>query len=174
MARLHSVLDTAMSVCIASAAGLEAAIEIQKRLPATQEMILPLAAWSSLAPLALLVIVAALWIVRLLVPAGRAIEILTPLESGVVPDVFEVRGSVWPAGAPVQVFVFSEREWRPQQLPTRDGALWSARCHFDGGDGGGFKIAAVSRRALVVGAVRSLPRWATTTSRIVRVTRQEA
>jgi hypothetical protein len=87
-----------------------------------------------------------------------------------------VRGSIWPAQEPVQVFVLTGRKWLPQQLPTRDGALWSARCRFEtapGTNDSAFKIAAISRATLVVGPVRRLPWWSTTTSRIVRVTRRE-
>ena len=175
MARFVSVLDTAMAVCLATVAAFEAAIEIQRRFPDTQGMILPVTGWSNLVPLALLALVACLWLGRLFLPETSTIEILTPLEDSVVSAVYEVRGSIWPASEPVQVFVLAGREWRPQQLPARDGALWSAQCHFEmpiAGSDSDFKIAAVSRAALIVGPVRRLPWWSRTTSRIVRVKRR--
>jgi hypothetical protein len=175
MARFGPVLDIAMSVCIATVAAFEAAIEIQRRFPDTQGMMVPIAGWSNLVPLALLALVGCLWLGRLFLPAKRTIQILTPLENSVVPAVHEVRGSIWPAGEPVQVFVLAGREWRPQQLPARDGALWSAQCRFDAPVAGSdleFKIAAISRPALIVGPVRRLPWWSTTTSGIVRVRRE--
>src|SRR5262245_50662862 len=175
MARMVPVLDMAMSVCIAAVAALEAAIEIQRRFPDTQGMIVPIAGWPNLVPLALLALVACLWLARLFLPARRAIQILTPLENSVVPAVYEVCGSIWPAHEPVQVFVLTGREWRPQQLPAPDGALWSAQCQFDApiaGSNSDFKIAAISRAALIVGPVRRLPWWSTTTSAIVRVRRE--
>jgi hypothetical protein len=175
MARLLPLLDAAMSGCIAATAALEAAIEVQRRFPDADGLIVPLAGWPSLLPLALLALVACLWVGRLLLPAGTTIEILTPLTNSAVPEICEVRGSIWPAGEPVQVLVLTGREWQPQQLPTRDGALWSARCRFEAPpeqNDATFKVAAISRTALVVGPVRRLPRWSTAISGIVRVTRR--
>jgi hypothetical protein len=175
MARFVSLLDIAMSVCIAAVAAFEAAIEIQRRFPDTQGIMVPIAGWSNLVPLALLALVGCLWLGRLFLPAKRAIQILMPLENSVVPAVYEVRGSIWPASEPVQVFVLTGREWRPQQLPARDGALWSAQCHFEtplAGSDSDFKIAAISRPELIVGPVRRLPWWSTTTTSIVRVRRK--
>lgn len=175
MARLVSALDIAMSVCIATVAAFEAAIEIQRRFPDDQGVIVTITGWSSLVPLALLALVGCLWLGRLFLPARSAIRILTPLENSAVPAVREVCGSIWPASEPVQVFVLTGREWRPQQLPARDGALWSTQCHFEtpvAGSDSNFKIAAISRATLIVGPVRRLPWWSTTTSSIVRVRRE--
>jgi hypothetical protein len=176
MARLLSVLNVGMAVCIATAAAFETAIEVQERLPDTKETIVPIPSWSNFVPLALLTLATCIWFARVFLSGQKTIQILAPLENSTVPAVREVRGSVWPASEPVQIFVLTGREWRPQQLPARDGAYWSAQCHFETAAAGStseYKIAAISRATLVVGPVKRLPWWSTTSSTIVRVTRRE-
>jgi len=173
MSRTLSVLDTAMSVSIALAAAFEAAIEAQRGLPET-EMIVPITGWLHLVPLSLLLLVGCLWLCRLLLPSRRRIEILAPLEDEIVPQVREVRGSVWPPGEPLQILVLVGREWKPQQLPSRDGAFWSAQCHFGtptAGADADYKIAAISRKTLIIDSTKRLPWWSTTRSNVVRVSR---
>ena len=105
-------------------------------------------------------------------PLQEKIEILTPLEDEIVPRVREVRGSVWPPGEPLQILVYVGREWQPQQLPSRDGAFWSAQCHFGTPTtGADHKIAAISWKTLVIDSAKRLPWWSTTRSNIVRVSR---
>lgn len=169
-----SAFDAAIVTCIALVAGLEAAIEFQRLFPESGTIV-STTGWLRFAPFALLALGGCLWVCQLLLPPRRTIEILAPLEGETVPHMREVRGSIWPASEPVQVFVFTGREWRPQQLPVREGALWSAQCQFDASLAGSdmeFKIAAISRHSLIVGPVRRLPRWSTTTSSIVRVRQQ--
>ena len=171
MSRMLSVFDIAAVISIAVIAGFEAAIEVQRGFPQT-EMMVPITGWLQFVPLALLIFVACLWLCHLLLPAGRTIEILAPLENETVPNVREVRGSIWPPSEPLQILVFVGWEWHPQQLPTRDGASWSAQCHFGTptvGANSDCKVAAISRKTLIVGSVRRLPWWSTTRSNVVRV-----
>ena len=172
MPRLLSAVEMAALISIALVAALEAAIEVQRGLPETEVMV-PMTGWLRLAPLGLLIFAACLWLCRLLLPNRRTIEILAPLEDESVPHMREVRGSVWPPDEPLQVFVFVGWEWQPQQLPRRDGASWSAQCHFGTPTAGAdtdYKIVAISRKTLVVGSVKRLPWWSTARSNIVRVT----
>ena len=170
MLRLLSDIATAISLALVAA--LEAAIEVQRGLPQT-DVIVSTTGWVRFAPLGLLIFAGCVWLCQLVLPGRRTIEILTPLEDEAVPQTREVRGSIWPPGAPLQILVFAGWEWQPQQLPTRDGASWSAQCHFGASSAevGSCKIAAISRQVLVVGAVKRLPWWSTTRSNIVRVTR---
>lgn len=176
MSRMLSVVDVATSTCIATAAAFEAMIEVQRWLPDADKMIVSNIGWSNFVPLALMVLVGCLWIVRLFLSGKRTIQILAPIEGGIVPTIREVRGSIWPADEPVQIFVHTGREWYPQQLPVRDGAFWAVQCRFETSTAGSephFKIAAISRATLLVGPVKRLPWWSTTSSPIVRVTRRE-
>lgn len=170
MSRLLS--DIAMAISLALVAALEAAIEVQRGMPQT-EVIIPTTGWVRFAPLGLLIFAGFLWLCQLLLPSRRTIQILTPLEDEAVPQTREVRGSIWPPEAPLQILVFTDWEWRPQQLPTRDGASWSTQCYFEtsSAEADSCKIAAISRKVLVVGSVKRLPWWSTTRSNIVRVTR---
>jgi hypothetical protein len=170
MLRLLSDIATAISVALVAA--LEAAIEVQRVLPQT-DVIVSTTGWVRFAPLGLLIFAGCVWLCQLALPGRRTIEILTPLEDEAVPHTREVRGSIWPPGAPLQILVFAGWEWQPQQLPTRDGASWSVQCNFEAlsAEAGCCKIAAISRKVLVVGAVKRLPWWSTTRSNIVRVTR---
>jgi hypothetical protein len=174
MSRLLSAFDIATAISLALVAALEAAIEVQRGWPQADAMI-STTGWVRFAPLALLMFAGCLWLCQLFFPRRQTIEILTPLEDETVPQAREVRGSIWPPSAPVQILVFVGWEWQPQQLPTRDGASWSAQCHFgppaSAGADTAYKIAAISRKALVVGSVKRLPWWSTTRSNIVRVTR---
>src|SRR5262249_10566197 len=112
--RLRSVFETATAVLIALVAAFEAAIEAQRSLPET-ELMMPIAGWMRIVPLALLLLVGFLWFCQLFI-RRRMIEILTPLEHEIVPHLREVRGSIWPPTEPLQIFVLVGREWQPQHL----------------------------------------------------------
>jgi hypothetical protein len=168
-----SLFDMTAAIFLAVIAAFEAAIEVQRSLPQSQMMV-PITGWLQFVPMALLILVGCLWLCQLFLPARRTIEILAPLADETVPNVREVRGLIWPPSGPLQIFVFADGEWHPQQLPMRDGASWSARCNFGTATAGlnsDFKVAAISRETLVVGSIRRLPWWSTTRSNIVRVTR---
>src|SRR5262245_15654429 len=122
MLRLLSEVATAISLALVAA--IEAAIEVQRGWLQT-DAIVTTTGWVRFAPLGLLIFAGCVWLCQLILPGRRTIEILTPLEDEAVPHMREVRGSIWPPGAPLQVLVFAGWEWQPQQLPTRDGASWS-------------------------------------------------
>ena len=173
MSRLHSVTNAAASVLIAAAAALEAAIEVQREVPEARVM-LSFTDRLHFAPAALLIVVACLWLCQALLPSGTTIEILTPLDDETVPRLREVRGSIWPPTAPLQVLLYAGSRWHPQQIPTRDGASWRLEGHFEtaaADTDSEFKIAAISRSVLVIGPVKRLPWWATVRSNVVIVKR---
>lgn len=172
--RVSSAFDVAMVMCIALAAGMEVAIELQRYVPESETMI-STAGWVRFAPVALLALGGCLWLCQLFLPPRRTIQILAPLEDETVPEAREVRGSIWPPGEPVQIFVFVGSVWQPQQMPTRDGAFWSVKCNFGAEtdtESGYCRIAAISRKDLLIGPMRTLPRWFTTSS-TVRVRRSQ-
>jgi hypothetical protein len=173
MSRLRSVHNAVAWVLIAAAAALEAAIEVQREIPEARVMI-SFTDRLHYAPAVLLMVVGCLWLYQAFLPSGTSIEILAPLDKEAVPRLREVRGSIWPPTAPLQVFVFADLLWHPQQLPTRDGASWCVQGHFETAAADAdfeFKIAGISRSALVIGPVKRLPWWSTAKSNVVSVKR---
>lgn len=171
--RSLSAFDVAILTCIALVAGLEVAIELQRYFPESEALISTVG-WVRFAPFALLALSGCLWLCQLFLPPRRTIEILAPLEDEIVPHAREVRGSIWPPSEPVQVFVLVGSVWQPQQMPTRDGAFWCVRCSFgaETDSDSDYRIAAISRKDLLIGSMNRLPRWLTTSS-TVRVRRSQ-
>jgi len=59
------------------------------------------------------------------------ISITTPRERGAVDQRNLVRGTVEPAGTPIQVMIYSDdNRWHPQQRVEPVGINWVAECYF--------------------------------------------
>ena len=173
MAKFPSPLDAAAYVALVIPAALLALDQYQKANP--EMTIVPITGWLAYLPIALLVLVAVIWLWKAVRPARTSIEILTPLHDSTVPPVRNVQGSVWPTSSAVQVLVFAnDRRWYPQPVPTRDGALWSVQCQLGAADGAGrnYKIVAIAGADLVVNPLRRLP-WRGKKSRAIVVTREQ-